>query len=155
VGTKARPLKPTDCEDVLKQSLTNLEVTIKESGAKITHEPLPTLMADDLQLVQLFQNLIGNAIKFRSKEPPRIHISAQKKENEWLFCVRDNGLGIDKQYYERIFGMLQRLHPKDEYPGAGIGLAISKRIVHRHNGRIWLESEPGKGSIFYFTIAIS
>ena len=155
VGTKARPLKPTDCEDVLKQSLINLEVTIKESGAKITHEPLPTLMADDLQLAQLFQNLIGNAIKFRSKEPPRIHISAQKKENEWLFCVRDNGLGIDKQYYERIFGMLQRLHPKDEYPGAGIGLAISKRIVHRHNGRIWLESEPGKGSIFYFTIAIS
>lgn len=153
VGTKGKSFELVDCGYILEKALINLKVTVEESGTLITHDPLPTVMADSTQIVQLFQNLIGNAIKFRSKETPRIHISAKLKENEWVFSLRDNGLGIESQYKERIFNIFQRLYGR-EYPGTGIGLAICKRIAERHGGRIWVESEPGKGSTFYFTIPL-
>ncbi|HLB70066.1 MAG TPA: ATP-binding protein [Candidatus Methanoperedens sp.] len=152
VGTQGRPFVPTDCESVLRQACANLEIAMKESGAVITHDVLPEVMADSGQLAQLFQNLIGNAIKFRNEKPPEIHIGIEQKGNDWLFCVRDHGIGIDMQYAERIFHIFQRLHGKKEYSGSGIGLAVCKKIVKRHGGRIWVESEPGKGSTFYFTI---
>ncbi|MEP7153663.1 MAG: ATP-binding protein, partial [Nitrospira sp.] len=116
------------------------------------HDPLPTVMGDEKQLAQLFQNLLSNAVKFRGQEPPRIHLSAKRTDVEWLFSVRDNGIGLDAQYADRIFVIFQRLHNRQEYPGTGIGLAICKKIVERHGGRIWVESEPGKGATFYFTI---
>jgi len=152
VHTRGRPFEPTDCQAALDRALANLQMAIQESGASITHAPLPTVMADASQLAQLFQNLIGNAIKFRSEAPPRIHIGAQRRDSEWLLSVHDNGIGIAPQYHERIFVIFQRLHSREEYPGTGIGLAICKRIVERHGGRIWVESEPGKGSTFYFTL---
>jgi PAS domain S-box-containing protein len=153
VGTRGKAFEPTDCEVILDQTLADLKMAIKDSGAIITRDPLPTVMADGAQMAQLFQNLIGNAIKFREREPLRVHISAQAKEKDWLFSVRDNGIGIDPQYFERIFVIFQRLHSKEEYPGTGIGLALCNRVVERHGGRIWVESQPGKGSIFYFTIS--
>jgi PAS domain S-box-containing protein len=152
IGTHGKPFEPTNCEDVLNQVITNLKASVGENCAVVTHDPLPTVIADTSQLTQLFQNLINNAIKFRRKEPPRIHISAKQKRNEWLFSVQDNGIGISPESLERIFMMFQRLHTGTEYPGTGIGLAISKKIVERHGGRIWAESEPGRGSIFSFTI---
>jgi light-regulated signal transduction histidine kinase (bacteriophytochrome) len=118
----------------------------------VTHDPLPKVMADPLQLSQVLQNLISNAIKFHGGEKPHIHISAEQKEKEWVFSVNDNGIGIPAEYSERIFEIFQRLHNKKEYPGTGIGLATCKKIVERHGGRIWVKSEPGKGSTFYFTI---
>jgi light-regulated signal transduction histidine kinase (bacteriophytochrome) len=127
-------------------------VAIEENNARVTHDELPIVMADETQLVQVFQNLIGNAIKFHSEEAPHIHVSAEKNKKEWIFSVRDNGKGIDPQYHDRIFVIFQRLQGKGEYPGTGIGLAICKRIIERHGGRIWVESEPGKGSTFYFTL---
>ena len=154
VGTRAKGFEPTDCTDVLDRALANLKAAIEHSGAVVTHHPLPTVMADNSQLVQLFQNLIGNAIKFLVEALPRIHVSAEQKENEWVFSVRDNGIGIDPQYAERIFVIFQRLHTREEYPGTGIGLAICKKIVERRGGRIWVESQPGIGSTFYFTIPI-
>jgi light-regulated signal transduction histidine kinase (bacteriophytochrome) len=152
VGTRGKPLEQADCEDVLVQMLTNLKVTIEESGAVVTHDALPTVMADDSQLVQLFQNLVSNAIKFRSEEPPRVHVSAEQKEAEWVFSVTDNGIGIEPEFFERIFVIFQRLHGRGEYSGTGIGLAVCKKIVERHGGRIWVESELGKGTTFFFTI---
>jgi light-regulated signal transduction histidine kinase (bacteriophytochrome) len=152
VGTRGKELESTDCEAVLNQSLNNLKVAIEEKGAVVTHDPLPTVMADNLQMGQLFQNLIGNAIKFRGNEPPRIHVSASRKGNVWTFSVGDNGIGIAPEYAERIFIIFQRLHGRKEYDGTGIGLAICKRIVERHGGRIWAESEVGKGATFYFTL---
>ncbi len=154
VGTRGKPFEPTDCEVILDQSLANLQMAIEDSQAIITHDPLPTVMADGTQMVPLFQNLIGNAIKFRRQEQMRVHISAQAKEKEWIFSVHDNGIGIDPQYAERIFVIFQRLHSKEEYPGTGIGLAVCKRVVERHGGKIWVESQPGQGSTFYFTIPI-
>jgi PAS domain S-box-containing protein len=152
VGTRAKGLESTDCLAVLDQALANLKAAVEQNGAVVTHDPLPTVMADKLQLVQVFQNLISNAIKFRVEAPPRIHVSAENQGNEWVFSVRDNGIGIEPQYAERIFVIFQRLHTKEEYPGTGIGLAICKKIVERRGGRIWVESQPGAGTSFYFTI---
>jgi len=152
VGMQAKQLKSTDCETILIQSLNNLKVAIEENGAVVTHDPLPTVMADNSQLVQLFQNLIGNAIKFRRNEPSRVHVSASRNGDGWIFSVRDNGIGIAPEYAERIFIIFQRLHSREEYAGTGIGLAISQKIVERHGGRIWVESQAGKGATFYFTL---
>jgi light-regulated signal transduction histidine kinase (bacteriophytochrome) len=153
VGTRGKPFEPTDCEKVFDQGVTNLKVAIEENDATVTHDSLPTIMADASQMVELIQNLIGNAIKFRKKEdPPHVHVSAEKKDNEWGFSVHDNGIGMAPEFFGRLFKIFQRLHGREEYPGTGIGLAICKKIVERHGGRIWVESEPGKGSTFYFTI---
>ena len=152
VGTRSQTFEPINCETILQEALDNLRVTIEESGAVVTHDSLPTVMADSLQLGQLFQNLIGNAIKFRGDERPRIHISARRNDNGWTFSVRDNGIGIAPEFRKRIFIIFQRLHGPQQYPGTGIGLAVCKKIVERHGGRIWVESEPGKGSTFYFTL---
>ena len=152
VGMRAKELEATDCETVFSQTLDNLRVAIEENEAVVTHTPLPTVKGDHLQLGQLFQNLIGNAIKFRGDEPPRVHLSAKRNGSGWTFSVRDNGIGIAPEYAERIFVIFQRLHGREEYPGTGIGLALCKKIVERHGGRIWVESEVGKGATFYFTL---
>jgi light-regulated signal transduction histidine kinase (bacteriophytochrome) len=152
IGARGKPLKPTDCNRVLRQVIGNLGVAIEENQAIITHDRLPTVTVDAVQMRQLLQNLIGNAIKFKGPEAPRVHIRAEQRPNEWLFSVRDNGIGIDPQYKERIFAIFQRLHSRQEYRGTGIGLAICNRIVERHGGRIWVRSELGKGSTFFFTI---
>jgi light-regulated signal transduction histidine kinase (bacteriophytochrome) len=152
VGTRSKPFKLTDFESVFGQSLVNLKIAIDENNAIITHDPLPTLMADSMQMIEVFQNLISNAIKFRSKESPQVHVSALKKRNEWVFSVRDNGIGIAPEFFDKLFIIFQRLHSRSEYPGTGIGLAVCKKIVERHGGKIWVESEPDKGSTFYFSI---
>jgi PAS domain S-box-containing protein len=152
VRTKGKEFEPTDCGRVLEDVLINLKAAVEESDAVVTHDPLPTLLADASQLTQLFQNLIANAIKFHGEAPPRIHVGAERSADGWLFSVRDNGIGIEPDYAERIFLIFQRLHSRAEYPGTGIGLAICKRIVERHGGRIWVESHPGGGSTFHFTI---
>jgi PAS domain S-box-containing protein len=153
VGTRARGFAAVDVAAVIEQALANLKAAIEKSGAVVTHGPLPVVVHDKLLLVQLFQNLIGNAIKFHV-EAPRIHVSAEQKGDEWVLAVRDNGIGIDPQYAERIFTIFQRLHTNEEYAGTGIGLAICKKIVERRGGRIWVESQPGRGSTFYFTVPI-
>jgi PAS domain S-box-containing protein len=153
VGTRGRELSRTDSGVALEKALVNLRVAQEASGAEVTHDDMPEVVADGAQLTQVFQNLIGNAMKFRTEEKPRIHVSAETRERVWVFGVRDNGIGLDAQYADRIFMMFQRLHNKAEYPGTGIGLAICKKIVERHGGRIWVESQPGKGSTFGFTIA--
>ena len=152
VNTAGRQFEPTAMETVLKAALNNLTNAVKESQAIITHDPLPAVMGDDKRLAQLFQNLLSNAVKFGGAQPPRIHISAKQTDGEWLFSVRDHGIGLDPQYADRIFVIFQRLHTREEYPGTGIGLAICKKIVERHGGRIWVESELGKGATFYFTM---
>ncbi|MEA1905911.1 MAG: ATP-binding protein [Euryarchaeota archaeon] len=152
VGTRGKPFEPTNCEDVLNQVLSNLEVAIDESGAVFTHDLLPTVAADASQLTQLFQNLIGNAIKFHGDDPPLVHVAAERKGDEWEFSVTDNGIGIEPEYFERIFVIFQRLHGREEYSGTGIGLAVCKKIVERHGGRMWVESEQGRGATFCFTI---
>lgn len=150
--TKGKTLNRTNCSEILEQAIHNLRSAIEENGVQVTHDVLPMVMADSSQMSRLFQNLIGNAIKFRSHEPPKIHISAEQKGEEWIFCVKDNGIGIDPKNFERIFNIFQRLHTREEYDGTGIGLSICKKIVERHSGGIWVESEPGKGSTFYFSI---
>ena len=192
VGTQGQPFTPTPCEHALNHALENLQVAIEESGAQVTHDPLPEVLGDESQLVQLFQNLVDNAIKFRKKpspviarsdlgdeaiaparaeirlamadagamtdgteknEPPQVHISAAENPQEWVFAVRDNGIGIDPKYNEWIFTIFQRLHEGEQDPaGSGIGLAMCKKIVQRHGGRIWVESQPGQGATFYFTL---
>ncbi len=152
VGTCGKPFAPTDCEEVFNRTLAGLKVAVQETGAQVTRDPLPTLQADDTQLSQLFQNLLANAIKFRGKEPPRVHVSAEQNGGAWRFAVRDNGIGIPPEHAERVFVIFQRLHSKAEYPGTGIGLAICKKIVERHGGCIWVESQPGNGATFCFTI---
>jgi len=152
VGTRPKEFRPADTDKVLKDSLSNLKVAIDESRAKITSAPLPTVVGDPVQLTQLFQNLIGNAIKFRGEQPLAIHVGAEQRDGAWQFSVRDNGIGIASKDFERIFIIFQRLHARKKYPGTGIGLAVCKKIVERHGGRIWVESEPGKGTTFYFTL---
>jgi light-regulated signal transduction histidine kinase (bacteriophytochrome) len=156
VGTKGSELLDTSSEKALGQALENLRGAIRESGALVTHDPLPTVLADRSQLAQLFQNLVGNAIKYQEGGTPQVHVSAAKNGGKkWEFSVRDNGLGIDPQYFERIFGMFQRLHKREEFAGTGIGLAICKKIVERHGGAISVESQPGQGSTFRFALAES
>ena len=152
VGTRGGAFAPADLNALLREALNNLQASISEAGAKVACDPLPSLPVDATQIRQLFQNLIGNAIKFRSEQAPEIHIGARKENERWLFWVRDNGIGIEPQYAGRIFQIFQRLHTRKEYPGTGIGLAICKKIVERHGGEIRVESEPAHGSTFYFSI---
>jgi PAS domain S-box-containing protein len=153
VSRIAKQLSPVDASAALARALANLRSAIEEAGALVTYNDLPTVMGDAMQLSRLFQNLIGNGIKFRSPERPcRIHMSAQLKEDSWEFSVKDNGIGIDPQQHERIFIIFQRLHARNRYPGTGIGLAICRKIVEHHGGRIWVESQPGEGATFCFTL---
>jgi PAS domain S-box-containing protein len=152
VGTHGKEFRPVDCGEVLARALANLKIAVEESGAAVTHDPLPVVPGDAPQLVQLFQNLLANALKFRGPEPPRVHVAARRRGEGWLFAVRDNGIGIDPDQAGRLFLIFQRLHTRQEYPGTGVGLAICKKIVERHHGRIWVESRAGKGSVFSFTL---
>jgi len=152
LSTRGTPFEPVNSEEILARVHADLLSLIEENQALLTHESLPEITADASQMLHLFQNLIGNAIKFRGKEPPRVHVFSESREEEWMFGVRDNGIGIAKEYFDRIFVIFQRLHSREEYSGTGIGLAICKKIVEGHGGRIWVESEPGKGSTFFFTI---
>jgi hypothetical protein len=155
VSTRGEKFLPTDSKESLEYALRNLRSTIEQSQASITHDPLPVVDADKTQLVQLFQNLVGNAIKYRSPDRPiRIHISARNENDAWLFNVQDNGIGFEQQYEDKMFLIFQRLHSRGKYPGTGIGLAICKRIVDRHGGRIWAVGEPGRGAKFCFTIPV-
>jgi len=155
LGTCTNPPSRTDTLEVLGQVVANLRVAIEESGARITHDPLPVVEADPTQLSQLFQNLIANTIKFRREIPPEIHVSADREDRFWVFSVQDNGIGLDSEFADRIFTIFQRLHTREDYPGTGMGLAICKRIVERHGGSIRVESKPGLGSTFYFTLPAS
>jgi light-regulated signal transduction histidine kinase (bacteriophytochrome) len=152
VGSSRKEFAPIALEDTLNRAMENLQPSIDEARAIITHDPLPSVLGDDDQMIQVLKNLIGNAVKFRSADRPQIHIGARQLEERWLFFVRDNGIGIDAHYTERVFVIFQRLHSADQYPGTGVGLAIARRIVERHGGSIWVDSEPGKGSTFYFTL---
>jgi light-regulated signal transduction histidine kinase (bacteriophytochrome)/CheY-like chemotaxis protein len=153
VGTRTAPFEPTDCNEVVKAAIANLEVAIAESNATVLFENLPTVIGDATQLIQVFQNLISNAIKFQGETSPHIEINASRQEDKWLFWVQDNGIGIDPKYVERIFVIFQRLHQRTTYPGNGIGLAVCKKIVERHGGQIWVEPGANQGTTFYFTIA--
>ncbi|HTF65619.1 MAG TPA: PAS domain S-box protein [Edaphobacter sp.] len=153
VGTGERSTEQSSCESALSQALANLQMAIEESGTVVTQDPLPAVAMDGARLSQLFQNLVGNAIKYRGAEAPRIHVSAERRDGDgWTFSVRDNGLGIDRQYFQKIFILFQRLHGRNEFKGTGIGLSICKKIVERSGGRIWVESQPKQGSIFYFSL---
>ena len=152
VGTKGKEFKPLEVEAALKRATTNLRAAIEESGAAVTWDPLPAIEGDEMQLAQVFQNLMGNALKFRGSRAPRIHVAAADEGAAWRISVADNGIGIEPQYFERIFMLFQRLHTMGEYPGTGIGLAICKKVVERHGGRIWVSSTPGEGSQFHFTL---
>jgi PAS domain S-box-containing protein len=152
IDTQGKALEPTDCNDLVKEVLVDLQVAIRENEALVTHDELPTVAADRTQLRQLFQNLIGNAIKFRGDEQPAVHLGVEPHGEEWMFSVRDNGIGFDPKFADRIFAIFQRLHGREKYPGTGIGLAVCKKIVERHGGRIWAESQPNHGATFYFTL---
>ena len=152
VGTRGKNLEVVRLAEAVDRAVANLEFAIQENGALVSHDELPEVMADSSQMMQLFQNLIGNGIKFKGAEPPRVHISAGRNGKEWTFSVRDNGIGFEPQYAERIFAVFQRLHSRDEYRGNGIGLSICRKIVERHQGRIWAESIAGSGATFYFTM---
>jgi chemotaxis family two-component system sensor kinase Cph1 len=165
IGTRGKPFEPTDCEQVFAGAMGNLKLAIDDANAKVTHTPLPTVMGDAIQLTQLFQNLVGNALKFRSPDrTPHIEVGVERRQlpnaamlnmppYEWIFHVRDNGIGIEPQYFERIFVIFQRLHTQDQYPGTGIGLSVCKKIVERHGGRMWIESKLGEGSTFFFALS--
>ena len=152
VGTRGKEFQPVKLDAVVERARVNLRAALEESGGAITHDALPVVMGDEMQLTQLFQNLAGNALKFHGEAKPLIHISGIEREHEFEITVQDNGIGIEAQYFERIFMVFQRLHDKGEYPGTGIGLAICKKVVDRHGGRIWVESRPGGGSRFLFTL---
>ena len=155
VTTQGKSFVATDCSNIYDIAVGNLAASIEESGALVTRDYLPTLPADATQLVSVFQNLIGNGIKYHGEQPPQIHVSAVESGDEWVFSFKDNGIGIESDFIERIFVIFYRLHSKNEYPGTGIGLAICKRVVERHGGRIWVESEPQKGSTFYLTLPLN
>jgi light-regulated signal transduction histidine kinase (bacteriophytochrome) len=156
LSTRGKSFQPTNMEKMLEAAIANLSAAIATNHAVIEHEPLPTIIADESQLSQVLQNLIDNGMKFHRKDvSPQIHISAKREKDEWEFSVRDNGIGIDPSHFKKMFIIFQRLHGPQEYPGTGIGLAICKKIVERHGGRIWVESEPGKGSTFRFTIPLT
>ena len=154
VNTDVKDFENVNLETVLDSVISSLAMSIEEFNINITHDPLPSLLADSTQMVQVFQNLLINAIKFRGEEPPEIHISAEKGEMEWIFSISDNGIGIKPEHQKQIFEVFKRLHTREEYPGTGIGLSICQKIIRHHGGRIWLESELGKGTTFYFTIPI-
>lgn len=158
VVSRGKEFKPTNTEEIIEYTISSLKTSIEDNNAEITYDKLPTVTVDSGQLLQLFQNLVGNAIKFRQFQiPPKIHISAFKegKKNEYVFSIADNGIGIEEEYFNRIFAIFQKLHTREEYPGTGMGLSVAKRIVERHGGRIWVESEPDVGSTFYFSIHLS
>ena len=152
VESRSRPFEAIDLKEVFNDAVAVLDSSIQDSGGSVTRDELPTVSVDRSQLSQLLQNLIGNALKYQGELPPHVHVSAEKNENMWTVAVRDSGIGIDAKHHERIFELFRRLHTEDQFPGTGIGLAVCRRIVHRHGGQIWLESEKGKGSIFYFSI---
>lgn len=152
VGSRGAPLEPVAMAEVMAKVLHDMAPTMQETQAKVTHGPLPDVMADRTQLAQLLTNLISNAIKFRGPALPLVHVEAARYGSMWQVRVRDNGIGIDPQYFERIFVLFQRLHTRDEYSGTGIGLAVARKIVDRHGGRLWVESVPGEGSTFHFTL---
>lgn len=153
--TRGVEFGPVDTNEVFKRAVSGLAVFVRESQAVVTSEVLPTVWGDKKKMLQLFQILIANALKFRQPDvPPTVHISARQEAKEWLFSVRDNGIGIQPEYFDRVFKIFQRLHSRDEYPGTGIGLTLCKKIVEIHGGRIWLESVPGEGTIFFFTLAV-
>jgi PAS domain S-box-containing protein len=152
VSSQGNSFLPTDCQALLTKVLSNLHGAVQEMGAVVTYDPLPVVMADSLQLGLVFQNIISNALKFRGEDSPRVHISAQEMGKDWHISIRDNGIGIDPQFSERIFVIFQRLHSREAYPGTGIGLAICKKIVERHGGRIWADSQPGQGAALHFTL---
>jgi len=154
VNRTTSEFEKVDLEKVLDEVLMYHKLSIKENDAHVTREPLPTVNGDYSQMVQVFQNLVGNAIKYRDEEAPKIHISAKKEDDNWLFKVEDNGIGIDPKYFERVFLIFKRLHTNEEYSGTGIGLAITKRIIERHGGDIWVDSQLGKGSKFYFNLPL-
>lgn len=152
VGTCGLELVPTRTEAVVAEVLEGLAVTVRETVSKITWDPLPTVQADTTQVGQLFQNLLGNALKYRSEQVPRVHIGVERQGQRWQFAVRDNGIGIDPAYAKRIFLVFQRLHTRDEYPGTGIGLALYQKIVERHGGQLTVEAQVGQGATFFFTL---
>lgn len=152
ITTQANSLESTDCSSIFDTAMANLVVSIAKNGATVTRDPLPTLHTDASQLVSVFQNLIANGIKYHGDQPPTVHVSAVASEEDWLFSIKDNGIGIEGEFADRIFDIFQRLHSKSEYSGTGIGLAICKKVIERHGGRIWVESEPPNGSTFFFTL---
>ena len=152
VGRRKQELTPVNCRLVFDNILVNLKETIADTKAKVTAGDLPTVQADITELTQLFQNLIGNAIKFHGDQPPVVHVTADRQDGHWHFIVRDNGIGIAPEFADRIFVIFQRLHSRSNYPGNGLGLAICKKIVERYGGRIWVQSTPGHGAIFHFTL---
>ena len=139
----------------MQQALENLELSIRDNNARMVYNNMPEVRADESQMIQVFQNLLGNALKFRNEVPPEVQINAERRGKEWIISVRDNGIGIDDEYKDRIFIVFQRLHSREQYPGTGIGLALCKKIVERHGGKIWVESESRKGSAFYFSLPIN
>ncbi len=152
ITSQAKEFENINLDKVLESVLSNLSIIIIENNVNVTHDSLPTVFADKNQILQVFENLITNAIKFRGKKSPKIDISAKKSDKEWTFAVKDNGIGIKPEHQKQIFEVFKRLHTREEYPGTGIGLSIVQKIIEKHNGRIWVESEPGKGSTFYFTL---
>ena len=152
VNTHGKSFDKIDGKEIVEKALWALSKAIEEKQAQIQVDRLPTIMGDEGQLIQLFQNLIGNAIKFHGAENPVVKVGAKKENAKWVFSVQDNGIGIDPMFFDRVFVIFQRLHGRDAYQGSGIGLAISKKIVERHGGKLWVESEPGKGSVFYFSL---
>ena len=155
VTTRASPFEAVEMEQILQDAMVNLKGSIQDSGAVVTRATLPLVHVDPSQMVQVMQNLVGNAIKFhREGQPPKVHVSASREGTEWVFSVKDNGIGIDPELFGRLFNLFQRLHPQNKYPGTGVGLAVTKKIIERHGGRVWIESQPDRGSTFYFTIPI-